>query len=160
MPFAATSPRAAGAIPLPRAAQLAVAICLLAAVAGYLASFGRAPHDAELVPLLRFMAAVKAGMALLAVALVCWRLRFPMRPGLAAAAIGGAALMAAAPGMIWQMQHMILAAVLFHGGLLLLLGLGWADRDGSAQALRAVISTKALRAGSSTKALRAGLGRA
>jgi hypothetical protein len=84
--------------------------------------------DAELVPLLRFMAVLKVGMAAGAAALVQWRLQGDAGPGLRWSLLGATALMMAAPGLIWQLNHIVLGALLFHAGLVVFLVA--AARDG------------------------------
>jgi hypothetical protein len=84
--------------------------------------------DAELVPLLRFMAVLKAGMAIGAAALVQWRLQSPTGALLRLALIGSTALMMGAPGVIWGLRHLVVGAVVFHTGLLIFLVA--AARDG------------------------------
>jgi len=84
--------------------------------------------DAELVPLLRFMALIKAGMALGAAALTQWRLRREAGVWVAGALVGSTALMMGAPGLIWALTHVVLGAVLFHAGLVVFLVA--AARDG------------------------------
>ena len=86
----------------------------------------------ELGRLLLFMAAVKAAAALGALALVGWRLRYFVRPGLAVGYLAGALAMAAAPGLILSQSFVVAGALLFHGGLLLVLVLGLADRSAGA----------------------------
>jgi len=89
----------------------------------------------DLLVLLRFMAGVKAVMALEAVALVAWRMGAPVGVGTAAAYVAASALMAAGPGPIWDMQlwdiqHVAPGAMAMHGGLSALLVMGWMDRAG------------------------------
>ncbi len=96
------------------------------------------PHDPELVMLLRFMAVVKAAMALGAVALVGWRFGSPVRPAVALAYIAGTSSMAAGAGLIWQLGHVGAGALLVHGGLVALAGLAWSDRAGWNQAAGAI----------------------
>ena len=112
-----------------------IATAILAVAAGLAighqpAAHGAAPTDADLARLLRFMALIKAALAVLAVGLVYWRLRHPASPRLATAYVGALALMAAGPGLIWSMTHIIAGAVLFHAGLLGFLALGWTDDAG------------------------------
>jgi hypothetical protein len=78
--------------------------------------------------LLRFMAAVKAVMALAALAAAGWRLGYPASPRLAIAYLGSVGLMGAAPGLIWQIADVAIGAALFHAGLLLLVVALFADR--------------------------------
>ena len=84
----------------------------------------------DLLVLMRFMAGVKAAMALGAVALVWWRMGAPTGRGTAAAYAMAAAVMAVGPGLIWDMRHIALGAVAVHGGLSALLAVGWLDRAG------------------------------
>jgi hypothetical protein len=84
--------------------------------------------DAALVPLLRFMAVLKAGMAIGAAALVQWRLQGEAGAALKWSLLGATALMMAAPGLIWELNHIILGAVVFHTGLVMFLVA--AARDG------------------------------
>ena len=64
-----------------RAALIGTA--LLAAIAGFAVAGAAAPGEPELALLIRFMAVIKAAMALGAVALVAWRLTLPATPRLA-----------------------------------------------------------------------------
>src|SRR5271165_3317097 len=89
----------------------------------------RSPADPELMPLLRLMAAIKFAAVLGGAALLRWRLRRPAPARPAALAIGAVGLMAVSPGMVWAPSHLLVAAGLFHAGLLTLLVLGWRDRD-------------------------------
>lgn len=82
---------------------------------------------ADLARLLRFMAVIKAAMALGALAAIWWRL------GLAASSVrlsvylATAAAMGAGPGLIWAMAHVAWGALLLHGGLFAALILLWRD---------------------------------
>ncbi len=102
------------------------------AAAGVLGFFGGGDGGAgsDLLVLMRFMAVVKAAMALGAVALVWWRMGAPVGRGAAAAYVMAAAVMAVGPGLIWDMRHIALGAVAVHGGLSALLVVGWLDRAG------------------------------
>jgi len=82
---------------------------------------------AELTRLLRAMALIKVVLAAGVVWLIAWRLRFPVNPLLAAGYIAGAAVMAIGPGLIWDMAHVALGALLLHGAGALLLVLFWRD---------------------------------
>ena len=111
---------------------LVVAVLLSAALAYLATPAADAAHAVaaagpELTRLLRLMALVKLAMAAAALGLVGWRLGHPARPALAWAYVAGCTLMAAGPGLIWTMAHVALGAALLHGGLLLLILLGWAD---------------------------------
>lgn len=116
--------------PLLAAAVLGTATLALTTQAG--------PHDPELATLLRFMAVVKAAMALGAAALVGWRFGSPVRAATALAYIAGASSMAAGAGLIWQLGHIGAGALLVHGGLLALAGIAWLDRTGWDQAAGAI----------------------
>jgi hypothetical protein len=81
----------------------------------------------DLTRLLRAMAAIKAAMAMAALAGVLWRLGSPVTvPWLAAYAATGA-VMAAGPGLIWNMADVALGALLLHAGLLSAVILLWRD---------------------------------
>ena len=84
--------------------------------------------DPELLVLLRFMAIVKAAMALGAAALVAWRLGGPVRPATGLGYVVGVSSMAAGAGLIWQLGHIGAGAVLVHGGLAALIAVAWLDR--------------------------------
>jgi hypothetical protein len=89
--------------------------------------------DAELAALLRFMAAVKATIALAVLGVTAWRLGHPAPAAVALIYVAAAALMAAAPGVIWQLAYVGIGAGLFHAGLLLFLGALVGDRGGASQ---------------------------
>ncbi len=93
-----------------------------ALVAGAAADAGPA-----LTTLLRGMAALKALAAAGLVAAVFWRLSAPIPRGryvgYAAACVG----MAAGPGLIWNLVHLRLGALLLHAGLLATVILLWRD---------------------------------
>jgi len=103
------------------------------AVAGMVATGGdasaqaMADSGADLTRLLRAMAAIKALMAAGAVAAVLWRLgaamTLPWFAAYALAAIG----MAAGPGLIWGMAHVVAGAALLHAGLIAAIVLLWRD---------------------------------
>lgn len=95
-------------------------------------------HDPDLAVLLRFMAVVKAVMALGAAALVGWRFGLPVRPATGLAYIAAMSGMAAGAGLIWQLGHIGTGALLVHGGLLALAGIAWMDRAGWDQAASAI----------------------
>jgi hypothetical protein len=129
-----TIPRPATAL---LAAFAAVGAALLASAPD--AASTLATDDAELVMLLRFMAGVKAMLALTALAASVWRLGYPASPLLGAAYIVAPALMCAAPVVIWQVAHVALGAGLFHGGLALLLLALYADRGRTSQLAQATL---------------------
>ena len=115
-----------------------VASALAAMVAGYawghVASSPTIETEAGLVLLLRFMAVMKLGMALAAVALTFWRVGQPVGPRAVVAYIVASALMLAGPGLIWSMATVAVGAVLFHVGLFGFLVCAFVDREGRASA--------------------------
>ncbi len=81
----------------------------------------------DLVLLMRFLALVKAALALAAFSGVVWRLASPAAwPWLLAYAAAILA-MAAGPGLIWTMAHVGWGAALLHGGLAACAVLLWRD---------------------------------
>jgi hypothetical protein len=130
-----------------RAAMWGVA--LVCGVAGFMVTSAAATAGAvradggELVMLLRFMATVKTGMALGLVALAAWRMGFPARPGMATWYAVACGLMPAGAGLIWGMAHVAIGAVLFHAGMLLMMGVGYFDRDdGGVRLTRAALGRR------------------
>jgi len=97
---------------------------------------GRGAADPELALLLRFMALVKGGVALVAAGFVAWRLRAPIAPGMGAIYIAAVAAMAGGAGLIWQLAHVAWGALLVHGGLITLVGVTWLDRSAFASRAR------------------------
>lgn len=117
--------------------RLILPVAVLAAAAFALAT-PPGPTDFELGMLLRFMAVVKAGMALGAATLIAWRMGTPVRPAVAAGYVVATAAMAGGAGLIWQLAHIGTGAALVHGGLLALLIVAWRDRAGWDQAANAI----------------------
>ncbi len=115
---------------------LAVAV-LGAAIVSLLTTADPSAADPELLMLLRFMAVVKAAMALGAAALVAWRLGRPVRPATGIGYVAATSSMAAGAGLIWQLEHVAAGAVLVHGGLVAMGALAWMDRAGWVQAISA-----------------------
>jgi hypothetical protein len=134
-----TSARPAPA--LPRRVLLWSALALAAAL-GLLAGAAPAPADPELAALLRFMAATKAGIALGAALLVDWRLRHPIRPALAVAAIAAAATALGGPALMFGLVQMTLGGVLHYAGLGALLLLAALDRAAIGAILREAVSRR------------------
>lgn len=83
--------------------------------------------DPDLAWLLRGMAAIKGLLVAAAVVAIAWRLRRPAPPALAAAYVAGVAGLAAATASIWQLSHIVPAALLFHAAEIALLVLAWRD---------------------------------
>jgi hypothetical protein len=120
----------------PRRAILVLAVAGAGAASAAVGAAGSAlPADADLVLLVRFMAVVKAMMAMAAAGLVWWRLGSGIGTGLAAGYIAAVTLMATSPGVVWSMTSPTLASALFHSGLLF--GLALAARDGFTASRRA-----------------------
>jgi len=121
---------------------------LLAAVAGAYLSADAASAQAaraagtELARLLQAMAVLKAVMAAGAVWLVDWRLRYAARPALAAAYGLATALMAASPGVMWHLAHVMVGGALFHVGLAVLVILGFTDRATGREMLAAAVAAR------------------
>ena len=115
------------------ARQLLAAAVVIGTVAGLTAT----PHATsaaaiasagpELVRLLRGMALLKLGLVAGAAWFADWRLRFPARLPIAATYVISLGAMAAGPGLIWSMAHVVLGAVLLHASLATLLVLFWRD---------------------------------
>jgi hypothetical protein len=82
---------------------------------------------ADLARLLRFMALIKGGIAVAALGAVWWRLRVPVTMKLSLAYVVGTWIMLGASVAIWQLAHMVLAAVAFHAGMLAVLVAAWRD---------------------------------
>ena len=123
-------------MPAPPARRLSWPAILYAAVgaaglagfaAGRLAGAETGGMEWQLVFLLRFMAIVKGGMILGALALAQWRLRRPISAPLAAAYALALAAMALAPGLIWSLAEIVPGAAAFHAGLFAYLLLAWRD---------------------------------
>jgi hypothetical protein len=128
-------------------------VVLAAAVAGALATgadaTARAVSDsgADLMRLLRAMAAIKALIAAGAVAAVWWRLAMPATPRwFLGYAVAGAA-MAAGPGLIWGMAHVAAGALLLHAGLLATVVLLWRDPAVGERLAAVLAARRARRAG-------------
>ena len=113
--------------------SIIVFVVLGAAIAGFAvteaqtASHAVSLAGADLVRLLRAMAAIKATMTLAAIAAVLWRLAAPVGPARLTAYAASCAAMAAGPGLIWDMAHVGMGALLLHGGLAAVILLLWQD---------------------------------
>ncbi len=93
---------------------------LLATVAGFSAGgagvTATAPEP-ELGRMLQFMAAVKGLMSLAFAGAIVWRFGRSTPAGLALLYVTSGVMLFAAPGLIWQLGHVALGALLFHAGL-------------------------------------------
>lgn len=143
------------ALAVPRGYWNAVLVIALIGGASLGLMTGGGAADPELVLLLRFMAVVKAGMAVGAAALVAWRMRYAIRPAMAMGYVFEVFSMAAGTGLIWQLGHIPVGAMLVHGGLAGLAVLAWLDRAGWNQAAIAMsASIRSRRSGSPGAAIR------
>jgi formate/nitrite transporter FocA (FNT family) len=107
-----------------------VAGCILAvAVAawvGHPADYLEA--DPALAHLLRGMALIKAFIVLVVVGAALWRCGWRLSTAAGAGYVAGSSVMAGSTVLIWQLSHIVAAAVLFHGAALGMLYLGWRER--------------------------------
>ena len=78
--------------------------------------------------LLRGIALLKALAVCLAVGLLWWRFGHAISRGRAAAYVVGVSLAATGSVLIWQLSHIVLAAVGFHLGEVAFLVVAWQDR--------------------------------
>jgi hypothetical protein len=83
--------------------------------------------ETELVRLLRRMALVKAGIAVVAVALVLWRLGQPVSPAAAFGYLLGVWALGGASVLIWHLSFIPAAALIFYAGVFGLLVLAWRE---------------------------------
>jgi hypothetical protein len=144
-------PRLAAAPVIDAAARRVPWRVVLAVGAGFaatLAWFATAPDaaarqilhaDAELVLLLRFMASIKATMALAVLAAAFWRLGFAVAPRQAVAYVAAAALACSAIGPIWHLSQVALGAAFLYGGLALFAVTMFSDRGNVLPLLETVI---------------------
>jgi hypothetical protein len=110
-----------------------IALALIAATAGFLATnSSQTAHMAKLdgeslTRLMRAMAVIKCLFAAVAFTAIIWRLAAPISATWLIAYAAATSGMAAGPGLIWGMVHIIAGAILLHGGLLLAVLLLWRD---------------------------------
>jgi hypothetical protein len=128
-----SDPQTGVADPVGRAALWRAAIvagCMLAmAVAawmGHPADYLEA--DPALAHLLRGMALIKALIVLGVVGAVLWRCGWRLPSAVGAGYVAGSAVMAGSTVLIWQLTHIVAAAVLFHGAAVGMGYLGWRER--------------------------------
>ncbi|WP_273452504.1 hypothetical protein [Nevskia ramosa] len=84
--------------------------------------------DPELARLLRGMAAIKAAIVVVTVAVLHWRFGRALSARLASLYLVGAWLISGASMMIWQLAQIPTAAFSFHLGAFVLLATAWRDR--------------------------------
>jgi heme A synthase len=78
---------------------------------------GVAVADVDLARLMHFTAAVKALLSVGIGAVIWWRVGHPLTAGVGVVYFVAAVSLLVAPGLLWQMAHLPLAAALFHVGL-------------------------------------------
>jgi hypothetical protein len=118
---------------------VAAAVAASAIAAAAPASSAAAAHaGVDLTRLLRFMALLKAAIAVTAAAAVFWRLGAAITLPWFAAYAAACGAMAAGPGVIWAIVHVGLGAVLLHGGLFAVILLLWRD-PGTAGRLQTIL---------------------
>lgn len=120
--------------PTSRRSLFALALAFSAAAAFALSGSGAAQTEPELARLLQFMALVKGLLSVGLGALLIWRVGHPTAPRFNLAYLTCGAMLFASPGVIWNLQHVVAGALLFHGGLFLLLGAAALD-DGAREQL-------------------------
>jgi hypothetical protein len=132
----------------PHAARATLALVLLVAVLMAVAVAASSTHaasagDPALALVLRAMAVIKAGMAAGLIAGLFWRLGVGVGPLALGAYAVAAAAMAAGPVLIWGMTHLVLGAVLLHGGLLACALMLWRD-PATTRRLKALVAARRL----------------
>lgn len=100
-----------------------VVVCVAAALGGLAVGHPEQllQTDPELARLLRGMALIKAGILVAALGLLSWRFHWRTSKRLVVVYNGAAAAMSFAAGLIWQLTSILVAAGLFHLGLVVLL---------------------------------------
>jgi hypothetical protein len=99
------------------------AATLLAGIAGFYLTDASAAREAasaagtDLVRLLRFMTAMKAGLAAGAIAAVLWRLQGAAPGALIVAYAAACAAMAVGVGLMWRIAEVGMGATALHAGL-------------------------------------------
>lgn len=116
----------------PRTARALLALLTILALAGVWAAVARAPDttiDPDLVRVIRFMALIKGGFALAALAGCAWRLARPAAPWRVPIYVAGPPLMAAGAIGLWSLHDPGIAALGLHLGLLAVLAAALTDPD-------------------------------
>lgn len=85
--------------------------------------------DPELFRLLRGIGILKIVLAVLALAVVWWRLGWQLSPRLQAVFVGGVWTLSLAAGSIWQLTLILPASALFHVATLALLVGAWRELE-------------------------------
>jgi hypothetical protein len=128
-PLAAPRAALAGSANARLAVLLAGSAVALLATAAWTPATAVAPADAELVRLLRMMAAIKGLLLVLALGALGWRARRPVAPAFALGYAAAAWSAAAALGAMWRCAAPGTTAVVLHGAALALFVLASRDRD-------------------------------
>ncbi len=89
------------------------------------------------------MAAIKLLLAGLAGAVLYWRLGAALGAARLAAYLAAGGAMAAGPGLIWGLTHVVAGAALLHGGLLATILLLWRDPGMAARVDAAIAARRA-----------------
>ncbi len=144
MPWTPSSPAMRGTLRIGMICLVLVAAAIGFAIGAWGGPAAAAQAGPDLVRLMRFMAALKALLAAGATAAVVWRLGAPVGAASFAAYAVAAVAMAAGPGLIWGMSHVVAGSVLLHGGMLATALLLWRD-PGTATWLGSLITARRLR---------------
>ncbi len=110
-----------------RVALLAGLVAVMVAAAALANASAYSAVEPELARLLRGMAVIKAGIALVAVALSLWRFGQPVSSPAAVGYLVGVWSLAGAAVFIWYLSFIAGAAIIFHLGLFGLLALVWRE---------------------------------
>jgi hypothetical protein len=98
----------------------------IAVLAGDPSGYLRA--DPDLARLLRGMALIKGMIVIGAVAAVFWRLAWPVSRSAAATYLVSSWALAGSTMLIWQLSHIVAAALVFHAAALSILWVSWRER--------------------------------
>ncbi|MCJ2135981.1 hypothetical protein MKK69_18320 [Methylobacterium sp. J-026] len=122
--------------PLPARAALVLLTALALLGAWTVSRSPVTPVDPDLVRVIRFMAALKGGFALVALAACFWRLARPAGPWRTAVYVAGPPSMAAGALVLGALHSPAIAAGALHLGLLAVVAAALTDRDFLPDSLR------------------------
>ncbi len=108
--------------------RLALLLVITAAFAAGFFPAATQPADGDLARLLQAMALIKLAFILPATGAVLWRMKAGVSPPFFGLYALSAAAMAASFGLIWNLTHIALGALLMHAGLVGVLVLLFTDR--------------------------------
>lgn len=114
--------------PARRVLTMAAALAFVAGLA-FVAERRPADVDPDFVRVLRFMAAMKGGFALTALAACYWRLARPAAPWRTALYVAAPPVMVAGAAGMWSLQHLGASALGLHLGLIGVLAAALTDQD-------------------------------